>query len=296
MISYIFQGISVFLCGPFLVAAGVIFGLDMSGDSQTTSRHPNLHILLAKISLSIAQGSIFVALSILIACVIRIRQEPPLAELTSISLLCVYQQFVSVGVVFGFRVLYPYDPRRVRSLLVCFLFVFIFFVASATMDRFPTPQGRILNLFRIVCEEDSRQLFSWGYLGSAVSLGKLVMMWCVASMILGLAWFLVKRAISWVARYFQTTRLQITAIVVFLPFTVVWVSYSFVLGLRLYNLRRETRSVAGDSYQDEEWGFGQVTILLLWGSVVNDIILAIAGIQYPISCGCLLTSVRLLLG
>jgi len=279
MVSYIIQGIAVFFFGPVIAVAALVFRLDLS--SQAT-RKPGFTTLLAKISLGINQGASFIALSICIACIIRIKQAPPMAEIFFIAWLGRFQLFVSIGAVWASWLLYRFDHRRVISILGCFVLVYVMLCISESMSAFPTSQGRTFENFSHYCIKESRYLFAMDAKNAKVKVFNLKTRLILFILLIVPITFMATHrffqgAVSSLAVYFNTSPSRIMSFVFIPPYTVIWIYQCSEMAFNLYHLRREIKRFAGDLYQDEQWGFGQVTILLLWASVVNDIVLGIMG-------------------
>jgi len=284
MISYIFQGVGVFLCGPVMAIAILVFRIDLTAPSP---RRPGLHNLLAKIALSINQGALFVALSIMIACVIRIRQSPPLGELSFITWLCMYQSIVGIGACVPSLLLLDFDKHRVISFNCYLCLIAVFYFTIGMMGRFSTAQRRILKQFNTHCVKKSLALFPLGEAdyGNVLSAKDVIVLLLIAALcvLFGVATFFYKdqlmRVMSSIGRRFHTTPSHTVASLFVPPVAILWIFGCIYIGLSMYRSRNITRNLAGNSYQDEQWGFGQITILLLWGSVISDIILSVMGKQ-----------------
>lgn len=294
MISYILQGIAVFLFGPCLILAAYMQGalnskysLNFTGQSLPSRKRI---LVLAKISLNINQGSIFVALSTSVASIIRITQDPPLNELSFICYLNLYEMFVSVGVIAPLLVMADLQKRKTK---VLYLFNILALLLTFTASIQGVPAGKdaevVLQVFEscfsppnIVNQEAKQKPKFWGWQNTiAICIGgSTIVPMILAKLYRRKFQRVYERVDTFLLRYFRTTLKHVRAGVVIGFGICSWTFLCYAFIIILQQQRKKTQYSSGKEYEDHRWGFGQVTILLLWVPLLSDIFLDIRGEQW----------------
>jgi hypothetical protein len=290
MISYAIQGVAILFFNLFIIVAALVYNVDFS---IPTDKPINPLGLFARLTLSVNQGSTFVALATLIASIIRIQQVPPLAELSFIKCLCQYQFFASFAFYIPLFVVIKFSRRRKLALAAYFMIIVFSYFTILFMKGFSTSQAQTLEELSAKCKTErafprTRKSFDSNIRNN---LNVIVLPSLFASVVAaGFVRFLLncycprvlrqtQSMVLAVARFFRTTPSRLFVIISVSFVTITWFVMCSFFGYRLVKLRRQTKQSSGNAYQDEHWGFGQVTILLLWVPLVNDIFLDTIGIM-----------------
>jgi hypothetical protein len=84
-------------------------------------------------------------------------------------------------------------------------------------------------------------------------------------------WQKVKNAFTKFCTFLRTTPRRLLTIVVVPIATAFWLFGSISLLWLLQVERSDLQLSTGSAYQDAEWGFGQVTVVLLWLPLIPEI-------------------------
>jgi hypothetical protein len=134
MISYLIQAIVTITIGPPLAFVLVVFELDLE---PLTRRRLKIWKLLANVAQSAHQGNIFVAVSVLVASVIRVNQIAPIAELDFIRYLAVYQFAIALGATICLLATFGTSTRKTKLLLLYNIIISALFITVLAMNGFP---------------------------------------------------------------------------------------------------------------------------------------------------------------
>lgn len=252
---------------------------------------------MVNLSNSVHQGNVFLALSTLVASVIRVTNYPPLAELAFIKSLALYQYSV-VSVTVCQAYINGIYSRKNISLLCYTPVVFVLYLALFFMKGYPSSKAKILKHITLYCATER------GYsLGSTVQLNDedddkaiAIFMVTYCGSIIGavimayLIWryfkVLIKRCYAKLHGYFIAlcvflhvapkrfiTIVGVPCATTLWIFNIIWELYD------LQKLRDALRESVGSAYQDAEWGFGQITVMLLWLPILHGIFLECFGMM-----------------
>lgn len=253
--------------------------------SQPLARWHRQAILLANISIYISQGSIFVALSTSIASIIRLTHTPPLHEQYFLQSLNAYQFFVSVGAMIPLCSMSGYHERKLTALrLFGAAACLLSFYASET-EFSPRLNAQSISQFNASCldnpmtdgSQGSKQVWSPELtVIIVIALGWFV--WTVINIIFGHTFRRASdRVDSAIQHYLHITPDDVVISIVISLLIMSWIKWCYYFIQILQGQRRKAQSFSGEAYEDSKWGFGQVTIMLLWAPLINDIVLEIIG-------------------
>lgn len=314
MISYIIQTIAVTIFGPILALLYAIYDVNFGtipGEAQRESSR--FWISAWNLSRSIQMGNVLTSVSVLTASIIRIQQLAPVAEITFIKMLGMYQLYVagqaalSYCIIFGVR-----QSFYGFSYLFYFLMILGIWIALSVIDGYPSSKAILLDDITSYCVLD------WDYpISIAVSLEDSRFYRIVFSSAFGteiaiiiVFLFLPIYFIEWLKRVYDVLRYSFDFICEYLcikPKTVkvcliltlvsgLIVTESVLLLLSLESQRQWLQLVSGNADQDSQWGFGQITAVLLWAPTLNNIFVEIYGQQdvyYSISLVAILITPRI---
>lgn len=291
MISYSIQGVSTFIFGPVLA----ILVLVLRFHANPPESHPVKS--MANISKTVYQANMFLALSTYVASIIRITKVPPLAELSFIKVLGLYQFFIIVGAAMCQDYVLRTTTRKALSMYFYLIVGIILNFVVVFLNGDPSSKALILQQITSYCVTERDYPLSSGnnkpktkeenkLLANsfAIIIGSSVALAIVVYLILKFFKAPIKRCLAKLKDYFtrfctflKTTPTRFCTILGVLLLTGYWLSTCVFLLWSMQTLRNDLQLSTGSAYQDAEWGFGQVTVMLLWLPLVHDIILECFG-------------------
>jgi hypothetical protein len=292
----------VLFFGPPLAIASVVFLVDIS----EANRKSKLSAIFAKLALSVNESNSFIALATNIASIFRIRQVPPLYELYFIKQLARYQCALVMGSSLPLLMSFGIDKRKKVSIGIYLLVLLALFIAVQVISGFSTSEAGILEQITTDCMDRKGYQLPWDFkldTGGDIRFFKRfnAIYWPILLSLIGLMipfqlFFLFKLyGLNWkrlqldIKRYIQTnlahfrlsTRhkkyLRFAVVTIYPTLTILWIIFSVLLGRQLQMERNNMRNTSGSAYEDSQWGFGQVTVLLMWGPLFNDIVMEYIG-------------------
>jgi hypothetical protein len=299
MISYIIQTGVTFIFGPLLALLCVIYGVDLADSSFTESNKPYSKLLRWSINLSRSAqiANSLTTLSVLIASLIRIQQLPPVAELTFIKILSLYQWLVSIGISASYWSVFGKSSVQYSLLRFYIIVVFGSYIAVVFTNGYSSFDVDILDSITWHCVAD------WHYPAPDLrassddnGIGNMtIASWPTYLLLAALSYlvlvFIILYFEEWLEKVYNIFRYKVFALckrlgadpkkllsslcIVFV--TALW-TFGTTWTLRDLQLQRQQlQLVSGNAYQDSQWGFGQVTAMFLWGPMCGDIFLITFG-------------------
>lgn len=185
-------------------------------------------------------------------------------------------------------------------MLLYAIILFIFYLVLLFLNSYPSSKALILQQITEFCviqrdyvlfpvdtipisEKDatSEAVFWAIYLGAIVALIILVtQVWIYCSGPITWFWQKVKNAFTNFCAFLRTTPRRLLTIVGTPIATAYWLSGIATYFWDLQNIRSKLQLSTGSTYQGAEWGFGQVTIVLLWLPSLLDIIFECYGMNF----------------
>jgi len=310
MTSYMLQGIASFFFGPLLAMASIF-----AEDAARPLGQDSIFLFPSKIWLaehlvpvatSIQQANILVALSVFVASVVRLRQVTPLAELKFLASLANYQAITAGVCTISYLTIHQRSALRTTAVCIYMVvaLVMYIYVSEVTKATYPVTHGKALQVITAFCTQyrnwpaaeinleqpigPERPSFTWADF-SIVGLATVCLALVVVSVpAVVLGWEVLKCAYRKMGptlrrgyrRLWERTRfgpLGFAVNVIIFIGTIV-VTYLMCASLtELVRLRDKLRVASGDEYADDEWGFGQVTAVMAWVPVAQDVFFALLG-------------------
>ena len=301
MISYILQGVSSLLFGPLLAVLSLYIGSDASSDSLL-ELPSKLWITesFVPVARSLHQTNIIIAFSVLVASIIRLGQVRPVAEVDFIKDLALYELWTAVICTSSYFSIH--ESSKTRNTVIGLYAAVTFFLAIIISNSgyHPSSYGEALQAITAYCirQDDwpvptanlvvpyePKTQESWLPFGIQA-------LFVIFSPILGavglVAGFIVMGILAYIGMLLAKPYLLLCRLLRLGPWRFVSVAGALALtaisglyiGLWLNSLlahRQELRLASGSAYQDNEWGFGQITALLAWIPVVQDTLFAVGG-------------------
>lgn len=291
MISYIIQGIVILLFGPVFVMTVFIFKINLASSENQPFR---IVRVIVNFLPTVYSGIMFLSLSVFVASIIRIKGVLPIAELDFIKSLAVYQYSVTLGTVVSQYYVFPDTAKRVGVLLYLGV-ISAFLIMVNFVKGLPSQKAKLLKQITDYCSteldfplplvdfesaENSLRhgIFVLSYSASLVGLSVVIwLLWKYFSAVLSrLGRFLWRKYVE----FFSFLGVAPARFHVLLcgPLVILyWTSNCIALAVSLQDQRHDLQKSVGSSYQDSEWGFGQITAMLIWGPLLQDIILGALG-------------------
>ena len=292
MASYLMEAVFTMTFGPLLACVFVYFDLEVS-DIAPSHRMPNL---LVNLSRTVHRCTTFLVLSVVIASVIRIQQVAPISELNFMKLLTRYQCVVSLGATISCIVVTGWHSRDSIALLVYNVILLAFYTAALSMTGFPSADAKVLEQLTVFCHDYRDWPIPVESFVEEQEKDRLIGIFFSSS----IGGVLLAALIIWqYHRHFRESTQRIRDKVVnrfcsmcewchvrprrVLIFSVVigavfwWALALFFYIVILFDQRKELQDVLGSAYADADWGFGQVTAMLLWGPLLHDLVMETIG-------------------
>ncbi len=300
MISYILQGVSSLLFGPLLAVLSLYIGSDLSSDSLL-ELPSKLWITenFVPVARSLHQTNIIIAFSVLLASIIRLDQVRPVTEVDFIKDLALYECWTALICAFSYFPIHESSKTR-NTVIGLYAAVTWYLAVVISNSGYPSSYGEALQAITTYCirqgdwpvptmnivvpDEPKKQDSAWPsgiwvlLVVSAPILGAVgVATGFVLLGILVLIGMLLAKPYLLLCRLLRVGPWRFVSVAGAVGLTAV---SGFYIGLWLDSLlahRQELRLASGSAYQDNEWGFGQITALLAWIPVVQDTLFAIGG-------------------
>ncbi len=286
--SYIIQGILILLFGPVFAMTVFIFKINLATPGNQPFR---IVRVIGNILPTVYSETIFLSLSVFVASIIRIKGVPPIAELDFIKLLAVYQYCITVGTVLSQSYVFP---KRVKVHLYSGL-ITAFMIIVQFMNRLPSQKAKLLKQITDYCSTEldfSLPLVNFKSAENSLRYGIFVLSYSAGlvglSVVIWLLWKYFSAVLSRLGRFLWRKYVEFCSFLGVAParfhvllcgplFTVYWASSCIALAVSLQDQRHDLQKSVGSNYQDSEWGFGQITAMLIWGPLIQDIILGALG-------------------
>lgn len=288
------EAVFTMIFGPLLTCVFVCLDLKVS-DTAPSHRISNLFLNLSR---SMHRCTIFLALSVVIASVIRTQQVAPISELSFMKYLGLYQFMVSLGAAVSYITVSGWQGRESIAMIAYNVIIFIFLTATWSMAGFPSSEAQVLEQLTIYChdyqdwplpvenfaEDQSKSQFGAIFWSSYIG-GVLVaaLVWIYFE-----EWRLrvkdkLVNGFSSLCEWFHVKPHRVVIVSGVITGAVYWGWTCSSAIIFLLNQREELQNVLGPAYADAEWGFGQVTAMLLWGPLIHDIVMETIGeCRYPL--------------
>jgi hypothetical protein len=232
----------------------------------------------------------------MIACLVRLKQIATLGEVLFITSLASYQLVISFTSTTSYLVVQSLARVRLVVLAMYSMASFIMFFLIIFIADFPKADIRILQKITEFCVLERDYPFPVGIMQEESNTAKVdakfhMIYWpslfgsIVILAIMAIFFDTQIRRIVDRIRYYYVgfctwagvdPKRFFTALVI-IAFTAFWLPFIALSMLTFQMQRRRLQSVSGASYQDSQWGFGQITAILLWAPLAHDIGLAIIG-------------------
>jgi hypothetical protein len=295
MVSYIIQTAIIIIFGPILSLLCIIYNVDLTNSSapEPQERHSRILNIAGNLSRSAQTANILTSLSVLTASLIRIQQLPPVAELTFIWILGSYQWLVAVGTsasywaVFGGKSI-RFSLLRFYAIVIFGIYMGVLFLNNSTLEaeslnqitwhcvfdwEFPSPDSK----FKGEIHEIEALLWPRYWLGiPMIYLALFFSILYFSEQLLRVYNVLQDIFVAICKRLHVSPRRLLFSLCV-TTITTIWALGSVRSLLSLESQRQQLQHVSSDAYQDSQWGFGQVTTVLLWGPMCSDIVLEALG-------------------
>ena len=301
MISYILQGVSSLLFGPLLAVLSLYIGSDASSDSLL-ELPSKLWITesFVPVARSLHQTNIIIAFSVLVASIIRLGQVRPVAEVDFIKDLALYELWTALICTSSYSLIH--ESSKTRNTVIGLYTAVTWFVAVIISNSrsYPSSYGEALQAITTYCirqddwpvptanlvvPDEPKTQESWLPAGikaliviSSPVLGVVALVTgLVLIVILAYIGMLLAKPYLLLCRLLRLGPWRFVSVAGALALTAI---SGFYVGVWLDSLlahRQELRLASGSAYQDNEWGFGQITALLAWIPVAQDTLFAVGG-------------------
>ena len=295
MISYTVQAVLALLLGPILMIPVLAFDANFPESIYPKTTMHWLTTIGFKLAASIHQANIFLAVSVMIATIIRLQKVAPLAEVRFLTHLTIFE--FGVAMVSGYSSLpmhttisgYPLAPYLYMAVS------WVFFFAILTMRSFPSSQSHALEAITLFCFMERDYPIPAVEFETPVdaSLVGFVFLGTTAAFLLVCALFLLMYIrfaphILKLYRFFRDwnfefcnfihiTPSQSVVLAYVISSACVWVGGVLVTWRVMEYERRSLQRATGAAYQDNQWGFGQIMALMVWAPFVQELIYSILG-------------------
>ncbi|KAK3379010.1 hypothetical protein B0T24DRAFT_610532 [Lasiosphaeria ovina] len=320
MISYALQGATSIIFGPLLGVLALYMGADPSFDTLF-SLPAQLWVAkyFFPVANSIHQANIVTAFSVLLAADIRTQNVSPVAEREFLQQLAAYEFVICLICTLSYLPIHSSSPLKKAVMMVYVLATAIMLIAASTWTY--NDYGPVLEAITNYCvrdrdwpvpgipiaqhptkpepnpKEESPPPSFWVSILAVISFGVagVVGLFVLGLLAFVLGWFvsILIRSVLYVLSlslqgpYLATTRLlrvgprRMGILIMLVLLSAVWIFVVWLALASFISKRQRLRALAGALYQDNEWGFGQITALLTWLPVFQDTLFAlIATIRY----------------
>ena len=280
MISYLIQVGLTLLFGPVLVV------LDLCIKPRTSPliiKHP--YNLLMRLLSPFCEINAFFCISVLVAGLVRFMQTPPIFEIDFLNVLIQTQTAIMFETVVS--AIWLWHRRRKDKLsliLIYFVMVIVAQMAVTYANAIPSSAFPIYSHLAIECHDEygyidfssqfnpevaSKGGYKWIGIGAAIGVGSIIFLFLLFALLgtfvawcrrlwsqICLVWFR-----SWLKSHWRQLGVFLLALwfISILPF----------FATKLQRRRAIVENSIGESFQANEWGYGQTTALLLWAPLLR---------------------------
>jgi hypothetical protein len=290
MISYIIQGITSVLFGPLLDIICLIVGSNPASDSFTDlPRRFWISQVFGPIALSLHRANIIIAVSVLVASLIHLRHACPVAEMEFIDHLAGFQCATAIICTFSYLPIHEASELRTFIYNLYAVGCGIMSLLVSSLARYPSSYAEGLQALMTYCvvhhdwpkshmdvtqppiKKEMKSLrektptILTGFLSLGIVVGAL---WCYAP------------AQNPYVRFCRALHIGPRRFVAIAVSFIVLAGCFLVQMVKLWQLlyaRQSLQIASGQFDQPSEWGFGQITAVMMWLPVAVDIIFAIRG-------------------
>ena len=302
MVTYVLQAITTLLFGPMVALFAIYTQTDAWSTGSSSKPKHRFQELISNLAFSVFQANVFACLAVSIGCLVREVEISPLAEVSFINTLGVLEMMILLGIVLSATACYDYTSRYLIVMFIYGVPVFAFSMAVTLLRGYPSSQTKILEKITGFCiEERDYPFFSmrdddartnrflgifmgsfYGGIFALIIIWMLIYKYCkpianpiikVYEAVTGFFLNLWKRF----ARLLHADPGRLFFGIAATFYGVVWAYSSIVLLISLQNQRISLQRVLGAAYEDSQWGFGQITAIILWAPLLHDLIMEIIG-------------------
>jgi hypothetical protein len=302
MVSYAIQGAATMILGPILAFLILIFDETSSEDSFFGATPPGWLAALIRLASHHHRTNAVFGVSVMVASIIRISQLAPLAEVSFITMLSLYQFFMALASYTSMLVIFLSQEQSHGTWKLVFtslygIFLYISFFAILYMEKFPSSKSKVLEQITDCCVSGR------GYPVPAVDFHELtpgfhIFFWPILTGLIASTAFLLWRFHEQIKRLGAVLAAVLEAVwlrfcrrihvrprrfagITCIGFVVVywgWCCITFFWILQTG--RQDLRGASGSAYRDSEWGFGQVVAVLLWLPLFEEVIACGSGMYF----------------
>ena len=297
MISYLIQAIVTLILGPIFIILALIF--DPNVPDMYLIEIPPTH-WLTKICIRLAssthQSNALLTLSLLIACIVQLQNVAPLAVVSFIMALGSFQVIVGIsGYIFSVPIMPP-QLGHVGPKIVYLMASLVMMNTIFSMRKVPTSDALALEAIADFCTNQRDYSFTYAdfdFWPPTKVKNLLFVAWSVSFGFLGivclicyLCWkrlllvptFLQSPYFT-ICRYFSLGPKKFLIILAFTLWSIIYVVGVVYFFINMEYQRQHLRKATGAAYQDNQWGFGQITTVLLWSPFVQELFCSILGMS-----------------
>lgn len=235
-----------------------------------------------------------IGVSVVVASIIRVTQVAPVAELSFITELAVYEFLVVLASLVAMTVIFEAEDRGSSHRIFQYLyaaFITSGFIALMAMKKFPSSKSTVLKKITDYCVSerdypfpaveiddgtkaavDTFSVIFWpSYIGGIILLS--ILAWYLRDQLARLEVWMI----SQYQRFCQLIHVRprrTAGIITTIFFGGYWGTACVFLYIFLQQTRQELQAAIGLAYQDSEWGFGQVAAVLVWLPLVEESIVS----------------------
>ncbi|OIW26300.1 hypothetical protein CONLIGDRAFT_671902 [Coniochaeta ligniaria NRRL 30616] len=278
MISYTIQGVTSVLFGPLLGLISLYIGSSSNSDSFL-GLPPNLWVTeyFGPVARNLHQANILTAFSVLVASRIRLQQVCPVAEVEFIQTLAIYEFCTAIICTVSY---FPiHESSRVRSITIG-LYAFGAFVmlilVSMMPDYYNSSNAAALEAITTYCVTQA----DWPVDFTTVKLETiLVVIGFFPLPLMTLVVLPLHCRYSWLAEALELHigPRRLGTILAAVALTELGCLYLWKWLNLLLTIRQRLQLASGQAYQDNEWGFGQISAVMTWIPVVQEVIFSTSG-------------------
>ena len=277
MVSYSLQAIFTFCFGLLLANITIIFKLKIDDSSRNPAR---ILEAASDVAYAVSTTDIFVSSSVAIASVVRNSQITPLAESNFVNSLGLYQILILIGTTVSY-----WSVRRPGKMLIGVfgfynLVVTVLSLSNALGAKVSSSQGKLLKDLTTDCvtEQDYPSAITDSR-DDAENRDFLQLMGFIMAMIFlvgileRILFNIYKEKILAFITNLHSARIRQPILCSFvLLVSLFWIVSVAIILQQLEQSRQQIRKASGSLYQDSQWGFGQVTAVLTWAPVLQEMI------------------------
>lgn len=230
---------------------------------------------LKRVQTAFSAANGFFVLACAVASIVSLHQNPAIFEIAEMQAMA-FLQVNSILVMF-FCLIRPMDSRRNARLLL-YIVVFAFVLAVLSMSQL---NGRRQTNWRLASDGCAQESTDYDVITPI-----LYPPWAVAIIaVAGTVGF-------WLQPLKEKFRSRKAHQVLFQMLMTLWVLLiglmiaGMVTGLvMMWRQRNHLHSVAGEQFEDDDWGFGQIAALFIWAPIPVEILFVLHG-ERPLTIDC----------